>query len=198
MPPLACIVEGHGELEAVPELIRRIAAAENLQWQGIYAFHTFRVPKDRLQRNGELERTVELAARRVRPTGGIVVIVDADQSCPATLGPSLLARAEAICADLPLSVVLAKWEFESWFLASAASIGGHCGLPPTLAAPKNPEAIQGAKEWLSRQMPDGAIYTETRHQAALTSVFDIVEARTAPSFDKCYRGVASVLAAISP
>jgi hypothetical protein len=56
-----------------------------------------------------------------------------------------------------------------------------------LESPPDPEAIQGAKEWLSHKMP-GAPYKPTSDQAAFASVFDTKAARSkAPSFDKLWR-----------
>lgn len=78
---------------------------------------------------------------------------------------------------MPLKVVLAKTEFESWFLAAAESIAGRRDLPGDLAAPTDPESVRGAKEWLSARMPAGRSYRETRDQAALASVFDLEAAK---------------------
>jgi hypothetical protein len=66
---------------------------------------------------------------RVSPTaGGVLVLIDADDDCPAHLGPALLARAREARSDVPVSVVLANREFEAWFLAAAPSLAGNCGL----------------------------------------------------------------------
>lgn len=64
-----------------------------------------------------LEKTVTFAARKVGPSGRILIIIDADDDCPATLGPELLQRVQEARPDRQISVVLAKSEFESWFLA---------------------------------------------------------------------------------
>lgn len=39
--------------------------------------------------------------------------------------------------------------------------------------PENPEAIRGAKEWLSKAMPSGYAYKETVHQVKLSAVVDL-------------------------
>ena len=93
-------------------------------------------------------------------------------------------------SDLPISLVLAKHEFEAWFLASAESLGGKRGLPKYLASPQDPESIRGAKEWIARNMVDGSTYSETRDQAALTAAFDLdLAARCSDSFEKCLREI---------
>ena len=94
---------------------------------------------------------------------------------------------------MEISVVLAKQEYEAWFIAAAESLRGQCGLPQDLVGDSDPESIRGAKEWLSRHMPRNRRYGETTDQATLTSVFDMQAARRADSFDKCYREIVRLL-----
>ena len=189
---IGCIVEGHSEVEAVPILIRRIA--ENLCPElGIDTPRPIRISRNKIVKADELERGVELAARNIRGQGAILIILDSDDDCPAQLGPELLCRALQVRRDLPIAVVLAKYEFESWFLAAAESLRGQRGLKKNLQSPDNPEAIRGAKGWLNRQMESGETYRETLDQPALTAHFDLDRARHADSFDKCYRDIVCLL-----
>ncbi len=185
---IAAIVEGHGECEAVPILVRRIALEIDPGFVP-RVLPPLRVPASRLVKAGELERSVELAARKLQGQGGIMIIVDCDWrgGCPARDGPSLLARARKVRPGTPVAVILAKQEYEAWFLAAAESLRGRRGLSRTLTSPPDPESIRGAKGWLSRMMPGGAGYSETDDQPALTAIFDMSMARRADSFDKCYR-----------
>lgn len=184
-------MEGLGEVAAVPLLIRRIAVEVEPTLE-IAIPHPIRVTKGQLLKPGELERAVKFAALNAEVGGGILVILDSDDSCPATLGPQLLARVRAARSDLPSAVVLANREFEAWFLASAESLRGYRGLPDDLQSPANPEEIRGAKEWLERYVP----YAPTIDQAAFTSTFEFSAARRAPSFDKCYRDITRLLGAL--
>jgi hypothetical protein len=186
------IVEGHGECDAVPELIHRIARDIDPGFVP-KVLKPLRVPSSKLQKPNELERTIKLAASKLGGAGGILVLIDCDDDCPATLGPALLAQARQVRADIPISVVLAKREFETWFLAAAESLQNKRSLPGTLASPDDPERIRGAKEWLSKQMPKGFRYSETTDQAALTAAFDMQIARRLDSFDKCYREIFKML-----
>ncbi len=195
---IAAIVEGHGECEAVPELIRRIARDIDPGFVPI-VLPPFRVPASRLMKAGEIERTIDLASRKLQGPGGIIVIVDCDWDggCPARDGPALLARARQARSDHPVSVVLAKKEYEAWFLAAAESLRGRRSLSDDLVGPPDPESINGAKEWLSNRMPRGISYSETDDQPALTAVFDMTAARQcADSFDKCYRDLYGMLHAL--
>lgn len=189
---LAAIVEGHGECEAVPVLVRRIAQTLDPALSPLVQ-PIIRVPASRLVKQGEIERAIELAARKNAGQGGVLVLLDCDDGCPAEEGPTLLRRATKARADFPVSVVLAKREFEAWFLAAAESLRGRRGLPADLISPENPEDIRGAKEWLTEKMLQGQSYAESSDQPALTAVFDMNAARRADSFDKCYREVVRLL-----
>jgi hypothetical protein len=192
---LAIIVEGHGEREAVPVLIRRIAAEINPALS-IEICSSQRIPETKLLKADETRNAIEYAARKIGGKGGIVIIVDCDRKngCPAKDGPALLKRANKIRPDVPISVILAKKEFESWFIAAAASIRGKRGLSSTLEEVADPESIRGAKEWLSDRMPPHFPYSETTDQPALTALFDMALARKrSGSFDKCYREIEKLL-----
>jgi hypothetical protein len=191
---IAAIVEGHGECEAMPILIRRIAQTIDPGFAP-KILPPLRVPASRLMKEGELERSVELAARKLQGRGGILVVLDCDwdSGCPAMDGPALLKRAMDVRKDLPIAVILAKREFEAWFLAAAESLRGRHGLPNDLEPPADPEDIRSAKEWLSNKMSQGRSYAETTDQPAFTDIFDMNMARRADSFDKCYRATESML-----
>ena len=188
---ISCIVEGHGEVEAVPTLITRIAA--NLYPELVIVIpQPIRISRSKIVREGELERKVELAARNIKGQGAILILIDSDDDCPAQLGPALLCRALETHGNLPIAVVLAKREFEAWFLAAAESLRGYKGLKNDLTSPHNPEEIRDAKGWL-KQRRDSHKYRETLDQRKLTAHFDLDQARHADSFDKCYRDIARLL-----
>jgi hypothetical protein len=191
---LAAIVEGHGEVKAVPRLIGRIAQ-EVAPGVTVIPYPVLRVPASTLLLEGELERQVERAARAMGGRGGILILIDCDHDggCPAREGPALSRRVRTVRPDMEISVVLAMREYEAWFIAAGESLRGRCGLPAELVSIPNPEDIRGAKEWLSRHMPRNRPYAETDDQAALTSVFDMQAARRADSFDKCYREIVRLL-----
>jgi hypothetical protein len=174
------VVEGHGEVKAVPILFRRIGYDIDPS-VSLEVLLPIRRPRGSLVKPGELERAVELAARKARPRGGVFVLLDSDDDCPKTLAPSLLARAKSAGMGLPVSVILPQREFEGWFLVAAQWLRGKRGLPPDLLPPQNPEAIRAAKEWLRER-----VYSETVDQPKLAAMFDLNQVRAAMSFDKCY------------
>jgi len=193
MGRIVAIVEGHGEVAAVPVLLRRIAVAVR---PGLVPDlpRPIRIKRQRLLKEGELERAIELAARKAGPTGRILVLLDADEDCPKEVAEEILERALRARPDRVIRAVLAKKEFESWFLAAAESLAGQRGIFTSVAAPDDPERIRGAKEWIGRHMPPGRSYRETLDQPALCAAFDLERARArSPSFAKMWRDVESML-----
>lgn len=189
---IGCIVEGEGDEKALPILIRRIVESVYPELQLVIPI-PIRVYRNKVVKEGELERAVELAARKIGGQGAIFILLDSDEDCPAQLGPELLCRARQVRSDLPIAIVLAKREFEAWFLAAAESLQGQRGLNSDLQPPNNPEAISGAKEWLSQRMEGTGTYSPTADQPGFTARFDLDQARQADSFDKCYRDIVRLL-----
>jgi hypothetical protein len=189
---VACVVEGHGEVEATPILLRRLAHHVR-PGIPIEAKVAIRSPRSKLLKDGELERAVEAAARAAGTGGAVLVLLDADDDCAATLGPRLLARARLTRSQMPISVVVAVREFEAWFLAAARSLRGVRQLAPGMEPPPQPEAVRGAKEWLNQHRPTQLPYRETIDQAALVSRMSIEEALTCSSFRKLARDLSALI-----
>lgn len=193
---IASVVEGYGEVQALPVLLRRIAYE-----LGVYELD---VPKpNRASRatlatpNG-IVRAVQQGAYRVRNRGGVLVLFDADDDCPKDLVERLLSPARGARPDRNVSLVVARKEFEAWFLAAAGSLAGKCGLPEDFAWTGDPEDKRDAKGVISDALRDatGHSYQETVDQARLAAAFDMAEARKASaSFDKFWREVATLCAA---
>lgn len=123
------IVEGYGEVRAVPILIQRWLRHRNydrnvevdvrgpVRASGVGAL---KVPHDQSKELG-IEHYIEIAS--FRKPDVILVILDADEDCPKTLGLSLLARArESVPQGYPIGIVVANREYEAWFLAAFPSL----------------------------------------------------------------------------
>lgn len=189
---LAAIVEGEGEEESLPLLLRRIAERDAaLMPPTLRQRDVIRVPRAKIVKDGELERVVEFAARKVGRGGGVLVLLDADDDSACTLGPSLLRRVNR--DDIEVAVVLAVREFESWFLVAAASLAGVEGLPVPLEPPAEAAAIRGAKEWLEKRMGRSSPYRPRLHQAKLTARMDLDTLASDRSFRKLLKEVRRLL-----
>ncbi len=175
------IVEGHGEQEALPVLIRKIFTEFSPQIIPVIN-PPIRVKSGSFLNDTEYFRKyVSLAAAKAAQADGeLLIVLDCEDDCPASLGPNLLAKARTVRSDVPITVVLAHREYETWFLAAAESLRGCAGLPADLTPPAAPELIRGAKEWLGRHMDQS--YDPIIHQAAFTARFDLAQAKTVPSF----------------
>jgi Domain of unknown function (DUF4276) len=187
---LGLLVEGHGEVQAVPILVRRVAESLGLP---CVVRSVLRQPRSTILKAGELERAITLLGNKVGEGGCILVMLDADDDLACELGPQLLRRAAATRPDRRIGVVLAVREYEAWLVAASESLRGQRGLPASLGPPADPEAVRDAKGWLDAHMPRG--YSPTTDQPALTAVCDLALARTAPSFDKLIRELSRLLAA---
>ncbi len=188
---LVPIVEGHSEVQSVPVLLRRLLVQQRKY--EIQVARPVRVGRYKVVRAGELERAIELARCRTEGCNAILVLLDADDNCPKYIAPDLLARARKASGGIPVSVVLAKSEFEAWFLGSLASLQGVRGLPEKVKLPTNPESIRDAKGYLTHQMMGGRTYVQVDDQPALADRFDLQLARQrCPSFDKLVRDVEAI------
>jgi hypothetical protein len=119
---IASIVEGEGDVHAVPILLRRILATMDVY--SVRDIPPIRVSRSAILKAGQLER--------------------------CQLGPELQRRAQSARPDFPCSVVLAENEYENWFLSAASSLAGKEGFPDTLTVPANP-LVRDAKGWLDQR-----------------------------------------------
>ncbi len=175
MISIASIVEGNGEEAALPVLLRRLN-----EWRPGHdyaqALPPIRVRRDRfLNRDDEFRKQLLLAAAKCGERGWILVVLDADDDCPATLAAQIYQRAQQYVPHRCLSVVLANREYEAWFIAAARSLDGYRGFRCPGDAPVNAEAPRDAKGWLRRNMKGGT-YSEVRDQPAFTARFDLQQA----------------------
>ena len=186
-PSIVPIVEGQSEVASVPILLERLLT--EAQAFDIEVARPFRVKRYSVVREGELERAVRLAVSDRENVGCLVVLLDCDDDCPAELGPSLLERCRQV-TSLPVAVVLAKKEFEGWFLGAKESLRGVRGIRGDATAPPNPEDIRGAKEHLTANMLAGRRYLAVDDQPAMAKMVDLALARErCPSFAKFHQDV---------
>lgn len=172
MTKVASIVEGDGEVVALPVLLRRLA-----DWRGpadyVDVLTPIRVYKDRfLNRPTEFSRHLQLAAAKCGDVGWILILFDADDDCPAEKGATVLAQAKAIIPHRRIAVVFANREYETWFIAAAESLNGCRGFQCDAQHVRaDPEVPRNAKGWVRDHMPAG--YGETTDQPAFSQRFDM-------------------------
>lgn len=165
------IVEGHGDVEAVPVLLRRLQALNN---SGFGVNRALRFPRSRIIQESGLRYAVEIAMK-MPACAAILILIDADDDCPKELGPALAVCARAAAGRIPCDVVLANKEYESWFLASFDSLREKYFRTDAVITAE-PELIRGAKERVEQYMPQNVAYVERKHQPAMTALFDFNQA----------------------
>ena len=173
MISIAAIVEGDGEVAAVPVLLRRLGA-----WRTPHVpsqiLAPIRVQRNRfLNRPGEFRRHLLLAAAKSGPSGWILILLDADDDCPVTKGREILALARVEVPHRPVAVVLANREYEAWFIAGARSLNGH----RSFASRDGDQTVDSdiprdAKGWMRERMGNAA-YRETTDQPAFSARMDL-------------------------
>ena len=205
---VAPIVEGAGDVAALPVLLRRLW--EN-RWADVALDVLKPIPYKRtklLRRPGtsptpsipdsdQLRRAITFAAGRIDEDYGtldrtmILLLLDADRDCPKELAPTL-ARTLAEATSLQnISVVLAKVEFETWFVAAASSLSDYLRVELPADDIEDPEGRAFGKAWISERFLGavvGSRYREPIDQPRLTAVMDLgLCRRRCPSFDKLCR-----------
>lgn len=188
MGMVICIVEGHGEVKTLPVLVRRIA-----QDLGCYVEVPAATRSTKGKIKTELGRLLALAhleLKSANQSGAVLVVLDADDECPAELGQQLKATAEQLRPDILTVIAVANREFEAWYLAGIESLGGKQGLPNNLTKPSDPEAIRNAKGWLGEHMGS---YSPTIHQEKLAAVLNFEQARSSKSFARFHDRVKTMI-----
>jgi hypothetical protein len=167
------IVEGHGEVEAVPVLLRRLLAQA-----GVYDIEVGRPIRRHasdLNRKDRFQAAVQVAMQQ-EGCGGVLILFDYEDGCPKTKAAELATWAAEVSGSVPCSVVLAYREYETWFLAALESLRGQCGIGAQAETPADPETRRNAKGALEEWMPRERFYAETVDQVRLTHFFDLAAA----------------------
>jgi hypothetical protein len=202
MRRLILFVEGDGEADAVPTLVRRLLT-ERADWDDIFldhnAFRLGSIGKLTKQDYRDWKRLLGAALKRPN-VGGVLLLLDGDTDrvggtafCAAVAAKSLAGSAIHAGAGkiFSVAVVFATQEFETWLIAGIRSQAGQ-RLPDGRLIHSSATAPAGdleanprdAKGWL-RDIIDGG-YKPTRDQAALTAMVDLetIRARKLRSFQR--------------
>jgi len=152
-----------------------------------------RFKRSRLVKPEVLEKLLQIASRDRPGAAGVLVLLDVDDDCAATLGPELLARAQR-ATPLPVRVVCAVREFEAWFLASRDSLTAAGRFSPDAELPADPEAVRDAKGRVRAATPAGRSYVAVSDQSSFVSAMDLLEVeQRSASFQKLTRDVDDLL-----
>lgn len=183
---IAQIVEGHGEVASVPQLLSSgiLAAGQTGGATGASIWYTQPAinagGRGNLVVPGGLEANIRIA-RRIPDVYAIVIVLDAEKEAACQVGPALLARAEVEAGEMPVRICLAVRQYENWLAASA--IQGAHWIPAD-------GDFEGAGALASIRERLGGRYKKTVDQPRLTAAIDtqLVSDRC-PSFNRFMRCV---------
>lgn len=190
-------MEGPGDEKAVPGLVR------NILWE----CHRFDLPVAQAMRTGgqpfPLKKFKEYLRYAVAEGGkAILVLLDADEECPREKAADLAREATELHLNVPVAIVYAVQEYETWFICSLAPDRGDrirewLELPAEATAPECPETIRDAKGWLNRHMRRHRSYRATYDQEPLTHrlELDLVRSRSR-SFRRLWHAVEELVQAV--
>ncbi|HEX7639602.1 MAG TPA: DUF4276 family protein [Burkholderiaceae bacterium] len=187
------IVEGDGDLHAVPVLLRRVLH------ERLGRFDVQVLPA---QKRGELPKVRQEFRRfyltALKEDASILWVLDFD--CDDCLDHAhereqLLLQARSINPVGRLDIVFMVKEFESLFLHDMGALrSAFPELPGDFSLPRQPESIRGAKEWISKCLPKGRAYKPTVDQAGLCAKLDLVRLKdVSASFARFEAAVAALL-----
>ena len=184
------IVEGDGEVTAFPVLLRRLILELGCYEEVGLPFLEKRTG---IVRQEKFVRAVQVVSSKPQ-TSAVIVLFDADDDCARDIIPEMLQWSQEALPSLPCAVIMARREYEAWFLAAIESLRGKRRIKDDARYDYDPEVRRDAKGTVSRLMPQDKPYSETADQAALSAVFDLGQAyRKASSFRKLVKEVCRLL-----
>lgn len=179
-PHIGLVVEGRGEREALPCMLRKYLGEELACFKDILGKSIPCNGRDKALMAGGIEG--KIAAAGYRPgCKGVMVVLDAEGDAICSLGPEIKRRAARILG-LPVQVCLADPMYEAWLVASAETLG----LGGLTFSAGNPTAL------IERALfPDK--YIKPIWQPRLTQRMDLTLARgRSPSLDRMLSKFASL------
>ena len=198
-PVIVPIVEGDGEVKAVPLLLRRVLGERH----GRYDIRIQRPinAKGKTKLLKKFEGFLEYA-REEQECDAVLVLLDGDEDCPRDLAADLAQTATGLNLGVPIAIVCAHREYEAWFVASldsetGDSIRATLGLSETAVHEGDVESVASPKGWIQVRMSQSSGYKETQDQPALTPYIDIEHTlRRSRSFQRLCHAVEELLCAI--
>jgi len=186
------IVEGHGEVEAVPVLLRRLL--EEAKCFTIEVGRPIRRTQSQFRSRGTVQTAIKMTMNQP-DCAAVLMLFDGEDDCPKHLAADVQNWAnEAAAGRVPCGVVIAYREYETWFLAAMESLRGRYGIHHEALSPAEPEASRDAKSKLEEFMPFNRAYSETGDQPGMSDIFDMKAAyRRNRSFRKMVKTIGDLL-----
>jgi hypothetical protein len=207
MKRLILLVEGDGDVQAMPSLVGRLLTQlpDNLQGQLFLDNAPMRIGglhQITGRRQGDLVRHLGNAMRRPR-LGAVLLVLDGDTDrvegqpfCAVEVARTIAQRATTAGAGMKFSfaAVFLRQEYESLLIAVANQLPG---LKPGVVLPPAPEETpRDAKGWLHENLADG--YNPTHRQLELTrAVTDWSPVHLLNCFQRLQHGIVELAVAVA-
>ncbi|MCK6639064.1 MAG: DUF4276 family protein [Bacteroidia bacterium] len=188
-------VEGHGELEAVGNLLSRLSRYMTIT--GLQFAKPRRIHK--IVTDEGIERAINLSIA-LGNVDGILILRDSEDNCPRVFAPRISSRIRQHLTNFPVAIVLLYREFETLFLPCISHMAGKeiamiSGRRETLIRTGasfmgDPEGRRDAKGEVSSFFIRGR-YKPTLHQLPLTRNidFEILDEVDLPCFGSLKRAL---------
>lgn len=162
------VVEGFGDVQAAPVLVRRILAEIGAQHVAVPA--PVRLHRGRFLKDDHLNRAVSLAFGKCDDPRSVMVLLDSDGHCPVELSDECQ---KLLGARAAIRVVVAHNEFEAWFVAAITSLRGQRGISLEADFDGDADELSNPKRILAASMPADRGYSETVDQPAFAATMDL-------------------------
>ena len=192
MPKIIPIIEGQGEIDAVPTLLYKIwHDLQQWPWQVGKPF--------RANSLGRLKKYLASLLRKAsnrKDCRALLILLDLDDGCAVETAKQLAEEIRKLNLAQPVAIVFAVREYEAWFLASLPTIVGHHSLPSDLIYEGDVEGKRDVKGWFAKRMLPSKRYNPTTHQKLFTSLIDVELAyEHSRSFRRLYHAIEQLLEA---
>lgn len=184
---IASVVEGHGEVQAIPILIRRIAMTRGVFDISIRTPHRIGRPH---MTSPKVAAAVRMQRLAVGEDGIVIVVYDSDDDDPAVASRETESQLDN--SSCRATVLVAVREYEAWLLAGIQSLRNSHLIKGDASFAGDPELPRNAAGKLRELMTES--YKKTVHQASLTAHLDLDEAASkSPSFKRFLEAMTSAL-----
>ena len=176
MRTIVPIVEGPGDVAAIPEMIRRVLN-EILDVWDIQVVQGMKLGRGGIVDPSSLRRHLRLAS--ITPGCRLILVfADRDDSDCVPLAQHIRNCATNEGLGDRVEALVINREYETWLLAGIESLRGKRGILDEATVPETLQIIRDPKARLTQSMLGSRAYSETADQAALTCLVDLEQVST--------------------
>lgn len=193
-------VEGPGDRLALPILLKK--------------YHDDVVCKEIEPKNGTVDekaciRWLQRTVRNLDASTVLLILRDASHptdpkhECALVTTNKLVRLVEkelkTLRVSVPVGIVVAKWEYEAWLIASIETIANNLGWNANAKCNQHPEEVEDPKKWIERHAMRRSNpnkhpkYIETCHQPQMTKHLDFTKASECPSFKRLLKALDEII-----